>query len=128
VALFLWGPVAGVMALIFYLSSLSDPPIPSGVSPTVGHWLGYALLGVAVARALAGGLPRRITLRIAVGATLVCVGYGITDEFHQSFVPGRVADIADLYADAAGAMAAVAACWAWGILAARPGSESRATQ
>jgi len=124
----LWGPVAGVMALIFYLSGLSDPPIPSAMSPTVGHWLGYALLGVAVARALAGGLPRRITPRIAAAATLICVGYGVTDEFHQSFVPGRVADVADLYADAAGAMAAVAACWAWGILSARPGSATRATR
>lgn len=123
-----WGPVVAVMAVIFYVSSLSDPPLPGQVPAAFGHWAGYALLGVTVARAFAGGLPRRITPRIAVATIVVCVAYGVTDEYHQSFVPGRVAEVADLYADAAGAVAAVAACWAWGILAVRPAPASRATR
>jgi VanZ family protein len=78
-----------------------------------------------VARALAGGLPRRITARIALATVAFCVAYGVSDEFHQSFVPGRTPDVADIYADAAGAIAAVAVCWAWGILSARPDPASR---
>ncbi len=124
----LWGPVVAVMAVIFYLSGLSDPPIPSSVSPAFGHWAGYALLGVTVVRALSGGLPGRVTAAVAVATVAFCVAYGVSDEFHQSFVPGRVPDIADLFADAAGATAAVAGGWAWGILSARPDSASRATR
>ena len=36
--------------------------------------------------------------------TIVCATvYGISDEFHQWFVPGRTADVHDVMADAIGA-------------------------
>ena len=113
------------MAVIFFVSSLSEAPLPDGMSDTSGHGLGYASLGFTVVRAVAGGLPRRITWRIALVALAICVGYGVSDEWHQSFVPGRTADIADVYADAAGACAAAVVCWAWGILCTRPASSRR---
>jgi VanZ family protein len=116
----LWGPVIIAMAVIFYVSSLHEAPLPPGLSDKSGHSFGYFMLGVTVVRAFAGGLPRRITAGIALMAIAVTVAYGITDEIHQSFVAGRSADAADLYADAAGAIAAAAACWAWGILFSRP--------
>jgi VanZ family protein len=108
------------MAVIFFISSLQDPQIPGGVSDASGHGLGYFLLGVTVVRAVAGGLPRRITLRSALLAIAITVGYGVTDEVHQSFVPGRSAERADVYADASGALLATIACWAWGIISTRP--------
>lgn len=117
--LYLWGPVVMTMAVIFYLSSLTEAPLPAGLSDKSGHGLGYMGLGVTVVRAVAGGLPRPITMRIALTAIAITVGYGVSDEWHQSLVPGRSAEVADLYADAAGAAAAAAACWAWGILALR---------
>ena len=107
------------MAVIFFLSSMTEPPLPEDVSDKSGHVLGYTVLGVTVVRAVAGGLPRRITPRIAVIAIAITVAYGATDELHQAFVAGRTAEIADLYADGAGAVLATIACWAWGIIPAR---------
>lgn len=40
----------------------------------------------------------------------ICILYGIGDEYHQSFIPGRFASAADLVADTLGA---VVACTAW---------------
>ena len=42
--------------------------------------------------------------------------FGVTDELHQWFVPGRVADVRDLTADAAGALVGVGLVWACGIV------------
>ena len=117
--LWLWGPVIVVMTAIFFVSSLSQAPLPGDMNDKTGHMLGYGVLGVTVVRALAGGLPRRVTLRIALTAMAITVGYGVSDELHQRFVEGRSAELADVYADAAGAFGATIACWAWGILAVR---------
>jgi len=119
--LWLWGPVVLCMAAIFVVSSLSRAPLPEGMSDKTGHVLGYAGLGLTVARALAGGLGRRFGIRGAVLAVAITVAYGMTDEFHQRFVPGRSSDIRDVYADAIGAIASTAVLWAWGII--RPRSD-----
>jgi VanZ family protein len=44
-----------------------------------------------------------------VAAWLICIVYGATDEIHQRFVEGRMADAADWAADTAGAALAIAA-------------------
>ncbi len=107
------------MALIFYVSSLHEAPLPPGVSDKSAHWLGYTGFSVTIVRALAGGLPRRISVRTAVVAVLIAVAYGASDEFHQMFVAGRSAELADLAADALGAVAGAAACGVWGIISIR---------
>ena len=112
----LWGPVALYMTLIFVLSSMSSPPVPSGGDKTL-HLGGYMLFTVVVVRAVAGGLPRGITLRTSTVAIAIVVGYAITDEWHQSFVSGRTAELGDLAADVAGAFLGTGLCWAWGIIA-----------
>jgi VanZ family protein len=104
-----------MMAAIFSLSSIPDIPITEPLAIS-GHSIGYFVLAVLVVRALAGGLPRRIGVRIAVVALLISVAYGVSDEFHQSFVPGREASAYDVLTDAIGALAGTIACWAWGIL------------
>jgi VanZ family protein len=103
------------MAAIFYVSSLPDPAIPSGTDKPL-HWVAYLGLAVIVIRALAGGLPGPIDVWIAAVAMLITVGYAVTDEVHQMFVPGRSAEMSDLLADAAGAITGTVACWAWGII------------
>ena len=115
----LWGPVAAYMVLIFILSSRTDPPLPSQLSDTQGHSIGYMGLTVTIGRAIAGGVAPGATLRTAAWAWAIAVAYAATDEWHQSFVPGRTADVGDWFADAAGAMAGAGACWAWGIIRAR---------
>lgn len=104
------------MAAIFYVSSLPQVPIPLGADKP-WHAIAYLGLAVVVVRAVAGGLPRRVDRRIASLAIAMAVTYAVTDEVHQMFVPGRTADVADLIADTAGALAGTAACWAWGIIA-----------
>ena len=115
----LWLPVAAYMAVIFYFSGLNDPSLPPGTNDKTWHAIGYAGLAVVICRALAGGLGSRLTRRDAIIAVVMAVGYGLTDEWHQTFVPGRGWDINDLAADAAGACAGTIASWAWGIITAK---------
>ena len=107
------------MAVIFYVSSLHDAPLPQGMSDKSAHWLGYTGFSVTIVRALAGGLPRAITARTALTAVLLATAYGATDEFHQMFVAGRSAELRDLTADGLGAIVGAAACWGWGIISIR---------
>ena len=112
----LWGPVIGYMAVIFYFSSLHEAPLPPGVGDKPAHAVGYLGLGLVIARALAGGLPPRITLRQSLVGLALAALYGLSDEWHQSFVAGRTADIADWYSDSIGSAIALLACWAWSII------------
>jgi VanZ family protein len=112
----LWMPVAAGMAALYFLSGQSEVDVPGGLSDKAAHLLAYAGLGLLVVRAVAGGLPARITGRMAAMSLAIAVAYGASDEVHQMFVPGRMPDAADVIADASGALLAVAACWAWGII------------
>jgi VanZ family protein len=107
------------MAAIFVVSSFHQAPLPPGVSDKPAHAFGYMGLGFVIARALGGGLPPRITRRDLFIGLAIAVAYAASDEFHQRFVPGRFADLADLYADAMGSAIALSACWAWGIISPR---------
>jgi len=115
----LWGPVAVYMLAIFILSSQSDVPLPHGLTDKQGHSLGYLGLGITVTRACIGGLGAPVSLSRGLAAVALSVAYGATDEWHQSFVPGRTADLTDLRADATGAFLGTAACWLWGIIRSR---------
>jgi VanZ family protein len=113
----LWAPVAAQLLLIFALSSASQLPAPPGrLSDKQAHAIAYAVLALLLCRALAGGRLSGLTAGRVVVAALLTVAYGATDEWHQSFVPGRQSDVADLYADAMGAALAAAACFSCGII------------
>jgi VanZ family protein len=56
-------------------------------------------------RALSGGEWARVTGRVVLVAVALATAYGITDEVHQAFVPGRSPDPRDVVADAVGATA-----------------------
>lgn len=121
--LLLWLPAVVYMAAIFVASSIPDlGPLPGGVSDKSWHSLAYAGLGVLVLLPLARGRLSGVTWRRALLATALATLYGISDELHQSFVPGRSAELLDVAADGAGAAAGVAlvglaaAARAWGIL------------
>jgi VanZ family protein len=114
--LWLWLPVAVYMAAIFIASSISNPPMPQDVSDISVHEVVYFGLTLLLIRALAGGTWRGVTTFVLIGAWVITVLYGVSDEFHQSFVPHRHADLRDLVADATGAFAAVVVVGAWGII------------
>ena len=107
------------MAAIFIVSGQSDPAIPAGVSDKSLHALAYLGLAVLVIRAIVGRLRARVSVRAALAALAISIGYGITDELHQLYVPGRSADVFDLFADAIGAASGLIGCWAWGIISIR---------
>lgn len=108
----LWGPVAAWMALLFVVSGQAVVSEVPGLPDWVTHGAGYAALCALTCRALSGGLFRAVALRLAVIAVVVSFLYGVTDELHQSFVPGRHADAWDLLKNLAGAVAGAIAC-AW---------------
>jgi VanZ family protein len=115
-ALSLWLPVALYMAAIFFASSLSNPPVPSEVPDFSLHEAAYAGLTLVTIRALARGRWGGVTAFALAGAWIIAVLYGMTDEWHQSFVPERHAELRDLRSDAIGALAAVVVVKAWGII------------
>ncbi len=121
--MFLWGPVVLMLAVIFGASSIPNlTSLPGNISDKSGHSIGYALLGVLILRALAGGRLREVTWRRGIAAIVLATLYGVTDEFHQLFVPGRSADRYDVLADCVGATMGAALGWLagaarrWGIL------------
>ena len=115
----LWGPVAVYMLAIFLISSRADAPLPPGLTDKQGHSLGYLGLGVTMTRALTGGFGAPVSISRGLAAIALTTAYGASDEWHQSFVPGRTADVADLRADATGAILGTGLCWLWGIIRSR---------
>ncbi len=115
--LWLWAPVAGYMAVIFALSGMASPPTPARTSDKTLHVVGYGGLGLVALRATAGGALSGVTGGAATAAWAIASLYGLTDEYHQSFVPERTADPADALADAVGAACTIGLAWAFGIIA-----------
>ena len=113
----MWGPALTLMALIFTVSSTSTPPaLPGGMSDVGAHAVVYGVLGVLVLRGFASGRWRGVTRRAAALAILVSALYGVSDEVHQRFVPGRNAEVRDAVADAVGASLGTGLIWAWSIV------------
>lgn len=119
-----WVPAILCAAAIFLLSAQPNLPSTGGVTDKQAHALAYGVLALLCLMGLTGWRWRRIAAAPAVGACVVAVLYGISDEIHQMFVPGRSPDAADVVADAVGAAMAVGLAWAWAILlpAVRPSS------
>jgi VanZ family protein len=107
------------MIIIFIASSIPDVgSLPGGMSDKGAHAIGYGVLGALILRALAHGRFAGVRWSTAAGSVLLATLYGATDEFHQSFVPGRSPDVHDVLADATGAALAalLLGLLAWGIL------------
>lgn len=103
-ALRLWGPVAAWMAVIFAASSRPLPVYLAVIPDWSTHSAAYAVLSVLFCRAVAGGLGAALRSGDGWRAVAFCVAYGVSDEFHQSFVPGRDATGWDVLKDAVGAV------------------------
>jgi VanZ family protein len=104
-----WLPPLVYMAVIFYVSSLSNPlpQVTARVWDKLLHTIDYAGLGVLFVRALRrDGWRWRGAL---VAAILMTSLYGASDEFHQWFVPGRSSAVSDWVADTVGAVLGAAA-------------------
>ncbi len=91
------------MGLIFFLSSRNDIDIPGLMIgfDKVLHTSAYMVLAFLSYISIS---KSGIKKYIFITAFLFTSIYGITDEFHQSFVPGRDSSIGDLIADFSGAL------------------------
>jgi VanZ family protein len=108
------------MGMLYWFSSLSDvPSAPAMLSDKGMHFLAYAGLAVVSVRALARARWRGVTRLACAGATIIASAYGVFDELHQTWVPGRTFDSMDIAADAIGAVAASVTLYAWGIIRVR---------
>ncbi len=93
------------MGVIFALSSVPGGSMPAGDYGWLGHFGVYFVLGGLYFIALKG---EQRGWRVVVAAVVLASVYGVTDEFHQSFVPGRMPDPADWAMDTAGALTGAA--------------------
>ncbi len=103
-------PFVAWMGVIFAFSAQETLPKPPGIGMEItsvaGHFTVYAVLAGLTWWVLGGfALTSRKRVLIAFGVAIL---YGITDEWHQSFVPGRTPDIWDLVVDAIGATIGIA--------------------
>ena len=100
-----WGPALLWAATIFALSSIPQAVYPETNVPQADKAVHFVLYGT-LAALCARGLDRRpwSALSVWLAAAALAALYGMSDEFHQRFVPGRNADWADVLADAIGAV------------------------
>lgn len=104
-------PIA-VMAVLWWSSSRSpsarEPNLLRALLHNGMHVVAYGTLAAACLLSLlrVGLSPGRRAGR-TLASFVLAVAYGLVDELHQSFVPGRTCSVADLLTDAAGAMAAL---------------------
>jgi VanZ family protein len=93
--------------VLFALSSIPNLPSPIHIGTwddKLSHFVAYAILGALLLRAVArhAALPKARDFKISLTVGIL---YGITDELHQYFVPGRYMEFNDFIADALGVIA-----------------------
>jgi VanZ family protein len=114
-----WAPVALWAGLQFAASAQSDVGVAGLVPDWLTHGASYLVLAVLLAHGVSGGLFRPLSGRAALAIVCAATAYGMNDEWHQSFVPGRDPSAADVAKDAGGATA--------GVLLVRAVAERRAS-
>jgi VanZ family protein len=103
-----WLPALAWMALIFWFSSRHGGGHLPGweiAARKLGHAIGYLVLALLLVLALRrSGVARALPV-----AAALALAYAVSDEWHQSFVPGRTAAPRDVAIDGAGIAVATAA-------------------
>lgn len=99
------------MALIFILSSqpkASMPHYPNGMLDwgikKSAHMIEYGILAILFWRAVSGCAGATVRRSQVWLVPLFCLVYAATDEYHQSFVPGRSSSVWDVLVDGLGTL------------------------
>jgi VanZ family protein len=98
------------MAVIVLFSSqpgdrLGPDSIPLDVLKKIGHCVEFGVLAVLYLYVLKGGRPvGEAGMRVFLPSFLLVVLFAITDEYHQSFTPGRHSSVVDVFIDSCGAI------------------------
>jgi len=103
-AIYLWLWPLSLATAIFIASGRSEVMGPDIIGiDKVAHFAVFGLLATLVLRT--GCRPWVAVLLVSL--------FGFTDEWHQSFTPGRMVEVADWVADTLGAITAVAIYARW---------------
>lgn len=108
-----WLPALIWMVVIFGLSHQTGSDLNSYLpwvqrlmpwlnSFNIGHFVSYFILACLIWWAMASH-----RLNVSFIVVFICILYGITDEYHQSFIPGRTPDLLDIRNDTIGALLAM---------------------
>jgi len=113
--LYYWLPVLLWMGMIFVASSRSS--LPFVLNKTVdfatkkaGHVTEYGVLAFLLWRAISKGRGWP-ALPSFGGAFVLSLLYAVSDEFHQTLVPGRAGRLTDVGFDALGVLLALGLVW-----------------
>ncbi len=99
-------PMVLVMGVIFFLSHQPGDRLPLPHVPgadKVAHMIAYGTLAATVLFAFRDQQKSISPWRVMLFTVVFCILYGISDEFHQSFIPGRSVSMYDVIADGVGA-------------------------
>lgn len=90
--------------MIFYVSGMSNLSTPDVMpqADKVFHGIMYFPFGFLALRALVATFQEFKYSHLMLGALVLTVLYGLSDEFHQMFVGGRTSSIWDWAADVFG--------------------------
>ncbi|MBU1103711.1 MAG: VanZ family protein [Nanoarchaeota archaeon] len=92
-------------AVIFYLSSKTFEPGTAGTNliSMIYHICAFFFFAFFLSISLVGG-KKKLFLVLAFALSVI---YGISDEFHQFFVPGRCTSLFDVFLDSVGIVFAI---------------------
>lgn len=108
-----WLPVILWAGVIFTFSSqptiqTTDFFLGDFILKKTAHLVEYAILSALIFRAMINyGVDRK---KAFIYSLIIAGAYGISDEFHQSFTPGREPRLRDIIIDTIGATAGVISC------------------
>ncbi|MEK6645811.1 MAG: VanZ family protein [Candidatus Firestonebacteria bacterium] len=99
-----WLPVIIYSGTIFTLSSFSHIPgpelFPNG--DKLIHFIEYGILSFLIARAFRHSSKQSFKVNAIYLAIILASLYGLTDEIHQAYVPGRDCSFYDWISDLSG--------------------------
>jgi len=106
-----WLLVLVWMAVIWWLSN--QPSLSSGLKQDfllrkLAHVSEYAILMWLVVRALGADLKRA---RYLLPALVIAIGYAGIDEWHQTWVEGRIGSVRDVLIDSIGILIVLVLIW-----------------
>jgi VanZ family protein len=108
-------PMLAVMASIFLLSHTPGDNLPSAINgmDKICHAVAYGVLTLCFLYAIHPSFQNRSFLELGLSAIIFSLLFGVSDEFHQTFIAHRSADWRDLVADVTGSALAVFIWWHW---------------
>jgi VanZ family protein len=107
-------PLVYIPLIVYWLILLAATSFPSEKVPTLGvgdkfkHFAAYFILAFLLNLALlVQNKYKTLKEKAAPAALFISIIYGILDELHQIFIPGRSCEFLDWVADASGAILGV---------------------